>query len=113
ELDHPVPASRSACARCRPRQCRAPGSGAPPPRQESKMSPSLALASRSSAMARRRRTATTPDGEQKKMAPTARSGPVFRQYSLEAVQDLIGPEALEPVQRLVQRAELVGVDAAH
>src|SRR4051794_22262767 len=31
---------------------------------------------------------------------------------LEAIQNLVGPEALETVQRLVQRDELVGVDAA-
>ena len=30
----------------------------------------------------------------------------------EPVENLIGPEALEPVQRLVEHAELVGVDAA-
>ena len=30
----------------------------------------------------------------------------------EAVEDLVGPEALETVQRLVERAELVGTDAA-
>jgi hypothetical protein len=31
---------------------------------------------------------------------------------LEAIEDLIGPEPLEPVQRLVEDAELVGIDAA-
>ena len=31
---------------------------------------------------------------------------------LQPIQDLIGPEALEPVQRLVQPSELVGIDAA-
>src|SRR2546430_768520 len=30
---------------------------------------------------------------------------------LQPVEDLVGPEALEPVQRLVERRELVGVDA--
>src|SRR5215813_1396167 len=30
----------------------------------------------------------------------------------EPVQDLVGPEALEPVQRLVERAELLAADAA-
>src|SRR6185312_9940688 len=35
-----------------------------------------------------------------------------RQIRLEPVQDLVGPEPLEPVQRLVQRRELVVGDAA-
>src|SRR6185437_16070669 len=49
-------------------------------------------------------------------AVEVRPGSSLRQSSvavLEAIQDLIGPEALEPVQRLVERGELVGVDAAH
>src|SRR5689334_1087921 len=31
---------------------------------------------------------------------------------LEAIEDLVGPEALETMQRLVEHAELVGIDAA-
>jgi hypothetical protein len=31
---------------------------------------------------------------------------------LEPIEDLVGPEAFEPVQRLVEHFKLVGVDAA-
>src|SRR5882672_9925826 len=31
---------------------------------------------------------------------------------LQPIEDLVGPEPLEAVQRLVQRGELVGIDAA-
>src|SRR5690242_3333599 len=34
------------------------------------------------------------------------------QSDLQPIEDLVGPEALEPVQRLVQPSELVGRDAA-
>ena len=59
-------------------------------------------------------------GKMKKPRPRDAPGQVCRQYGLggassspeldglEAIQDLVGPEALEPVQRLVQRRELVG-----
>src|SRR5262245_63047958 len=32
--------------------------------------------------------------------------------ALQTIEDLVGPEPLEPVQRLVQGGELVGIDAA-
>src|SRR5215472_1403616 len=35
-----------------------------------------------------------------------------RKRSLETVENLVGPEPLETMQRLVERAELVGIDAA-
>ncbi len=35
-----------------------------------------------------------------------------RAFGSEAIQDLVGPEPLEPVQRLVQGRELFGGDAA-
>jgi hypothetical protein len=31
----------------------------------------------------------------------------------KTIEDLVGPEALEPLQRLVERGELVGIDVAH
>src|ERR1700691_5779075 len=35
-----------------------------------------------------------------------------RSRRLQPIEDLVGPEPLQPVQRLVQVAEFVGVDAA-
>src|SRR4029453_7638581 len=50
----------------------------------------------------------------KKEAPARRAGAesIHPQWNLEPVEDLVGPEPLEPVQRLVERGELLGVDTA-
>src|SRR5262245_13316066 len=46
-------------------------------------------------------------------APARWPGPLYsRCRRLQPIQDLVGPEALEPVQRLVERGELFAVDAA-
>src|SRR5262245_25597858 len=59
------------------------------------------------------RAASCPPGTNEK-APAARPGLVqLPPGGSEAVQDLVGPEPLEPLQRLVQSGELGGVDAAH
>src|SRR5262245_21836138 len=53
-------------------------------------------------------------GAPKKRAPAragARREPPT-ETALQTVEDLIGPEPLETMQRLVQRGELVGIDAA-
>src|SRR5437870_3142825 len=37
---------------------------------------------------------------------------MWRELSSQPIEDLVGPEPLEPLQRLVEAGELVGVDAA-
>src|SRR5262249_37332637 len=44
--------------------------------------------------------------------PPRASSPCNFLSASEAIQDLVGPEAFEAMQRLVEHAELVGVDAA-
>jgi hypothetical protein len=39
--------------------------------------------------------------------------PGGRLVFLEPIEDLVGPEAFEPAQRLVEHVKLVGVDAAN
>src|SRR5262245_15633332 len=56
--------------------------------------------------ARDRRTSVAPDA--RPFAPADLSS----KRRSEPIQDLIGPEALEPMQRLVQACELIGRDAA-
>ena len=38
---------------------------------------------------------------------------IYPQSGLEPVEDLVGPEPFEPVQRFVERGEFVGIDAAN
>src|SRR5204863_2069645 len=54
-----------------------------------------------------------PRWRSKAKAPAPGPGPKSFSSSLSSqpVEDLVGPEALEPVQRLVERRELVGIDA--
>src|SRR6266850_5872846 len=49
-----------------------------------------------------------------KKSPGARPGRRHISYSVRSqpVEDLVGPEPLEPVQRFVERRELLGIDAA-
>src|SRR5262249_2896050 len=54
---------------------------------------------------------TNPQKPSPRRGPGACKAMDWRMRS-EPVEDLVGPEALEPVQRLVQRGELVGADAA-
>src|SRR5690349_10389955 len=44
--------------------------------------------------------------------PRPKPGLVFASELLQAIQDLVGPEALEPMKRLVERLEFVVADAA-
>src|SRR5947209_10762968 len=61
------------------------------------------------------RPLTHPTSILQMQRPGARPGRAItsRSEGLQPVEDLVGPEPLQPMQRLVQGCELVAVDAAY
>src|SRR5215813_13775990 len=54
-------------------------------------------------------------GRAKGLRPLGRSPHTRRHYSvaLQPIKNLVGPEPFEAVQRLIEHAEVIGVDPAH